>query len=104
MSQVRDSHDSPAVMSSGVHYVQVRYVRGRWVTVAIRSTRATASTAAAAACRGLLDTWGAAPKQCRVVSAAQLVREGGQRGIRLATTEIARHGDSKASRRAAKPS
>jgi hypothetical protein len=92
------------VVSSGDHYVQVRYPRGRWVTVAMKATRATAATAAAAAYRELLDTWGAAPRQCRVVSAAQLVREGGQRGIRLATAEIARHGDSKASRRARKPS
>jgi len=104
MYQVGDSNDSVAVMSPRVHYVQVRYARGRWMTVAMKATRAAASTAAAAAYRGLLDTWGAAPKQCRVVSAAQLVREGGQRGIRLANAEIARHGDSKASRRAAKPS
>jgi hypothetical protein len=57
MSKVPDSTDCAAVMSLRVHYVQVRYAHGRWVTVAIKATRATASTAAAAAYRGLLDTW-----------------------------------------------
>jgi hypothetical protein len=101
MDQARGSSSS-AVAIDG-HYVQVRYPRGQWVTVVMEKTRATASAAAAAAYRGLLDAEGEVPNQCRIVSAAQLVREGGQRQIRIAAGEIARVGDSKASRRAATP-
>jgi hypothetical protein len=80
---------------SGVRtYVQARYPRGhRWVTVASSETRATARLAAATAYRDCLDTRGEAPTQVRIVSAAQLVREGGQREPRIADAAVARRAD-----------
>jgi hypothetical protein len=81
------------------HYVQVRYPKGQWATLAIEGSRAAAVAVAARAFPGLLNARGDTPRQCRVVSAAQLVREGGEREIRAAAAEIARRGDTKASRR-----
>jgi len=84
-----------AVGSSEGHYVQVRYPRGQWLTVAMEPTRAGAATAAADAYAALLDGRGDTPSQCRVVRAAQLVREGGEREVRLADADIARRADGK---------
>jgi hypothetical protein len=98
MGHVWDSSGSAlraAVGSSQGHYVQVRYPRGRWVTVAMEETRARAATAAATAYAALLDGRGETPSQCRVVRAAQLVREGGEREVRIAESEIARRADGK---------
>jgi hypothetical protein len=80
MEQVRGSRGSAVAL--GGHYVPVRYPRGQWVTVTMEVNRATASASAATAYRGLLNVRGEAPDECRVVSAAQFVREGGQREIR----------------------
>jgi hypothetical protein len=69
----------------------MRYPRGpSWVTVAMAESRAAAATAASVAYQGWLNTHGDGATQCRVVSAGQLTREGGQRGLRRADQEIAR--------------
>jgi hypothetical protein len=60
------------------------------VTVAMAESRDRASAIASQVFPGLLDARGETPRQCRIVSAAQLVREGGQREVRLADDEIAR--------------
>lgn len=76
------------------YYVQVRYPHGQtWVTVSRAQTRPVASTAAAVAYEGLTNAGGETPRQCRIVSAGQLVREDGQRGLRPARVDIARHAD-----------
>jgi hypothetical protein len=72
------------------NYVQVRYPQGgRWVTVAVSDTRAGAAMLAAGAYRERHNPQGDAPTQVRVVSAAQLVREGGEQEIRIADAELA---------------
>ena len=69
------------------NYVQVRYPEGgRWVTVAVSDTRNGAASVAADAYRQRHDQRGHAPTQVRIVSAAQLVREGGERELRIAST------------------
>jgi hypothetical protein len=71
------------------NYVQVRYPQGlRWVTVAVSDTRNGAASVAADAYRERHDQRGQAPTQVRIVSAAQLVREGGEREIRIADAEL----------------
>ena len=71
------------------HYVQVRYPDGgRWVTVAVSDTRNSAATVAANAYRERLDPRGQAPSQVRIVSSAQLVREGGEQELRIADAEL----------------
>ena len=71
------------------NYVQVRYPEGgRWVTVAVSDTRNGAASVAADAYRERYDQRGQAPTQVRIVSAAQLVREGGERELRLADAEL----------------
>lgn len=68
----------------------MRYPHGqRWVTVSKAETRRIAANAAAAAYRDLINTQGDTASQCRVVSSGQLVREGGQRGLRRAHDEAA---------------
>lgn len=103
MEQFQQSPGSPVVppatMQVNGHYVQVRYPQGRWVTLAVEGTRSAASAIAARAFPGLINARGDTPRQCRVVSAAQLVREGGDGELRAATAEIARRGDTKTSRR-----
>ena len=75
-------------MHSG-NYVQVHYPQGgRWVTVAVTDTRASAARSAADAYRERLNPRGQAPTQVRIVSAAQLVREGGEQEIRIADAEL----------------
>ena len=75
-------------MHSG-NYVQVRYPQGgRWVTVAVTDTRASAARSAADAYRERRNRRGQAPAQVRIVSAAQLVREGGEQDIRIADAEL----------------
>ena len=70
-------------------YVQVRYPRGgRWVTVAVSDTGSSAAKAAAEAYRDRRDPRGEAPSQVRIVSAAQLVREGGEQELRIADAEL----------------
>jgi hypothetical protein len=76
------------------YYVQVRYPHGlKWVTVSMASTRGAASAAAAVAYEGLVNAGGEVPRQCRIVSAGQLVREDGERGVRIADVDIARRAD-----------
>jgi hypothetical protein len=71
------------------HYVQVRYPQGgRWVTVAVSDTRESAATVAANAYRERHDPRGQTPSQVRIVSAAQLVREGGEQELRIADAEL----------------
>ena len=65
------------------------------MTVAKAVTRESASMQAADAYQGLRDAQDETPTQCRVVSAGQLVREGGQREIRLVDDEIARRGETR---------
>lgn len=75
-------------MHSG-NYVQVRYPQGgRWVTVAVTDTRASAARSAADPYRERHNPRGQAPTQVRIVSAAQLVREGGEEEIRIADSEL----------------
>jgi hypothetical protein len=71
------------------NYVQVRYPQGgRWVTVAVSDTRASAARLAAGAYRERHNPRGETPMQVRIVSAAQLMREGGEREIRIADAEL----------------
>jgi hypothetical protein len=63
------------------------------VTVAMAESRERACTLASQVFPALLNAGGETPRQCRIVSAAQLVREGGQREVRLADDEIARRPD-----------
>ncbi len=71
------------------NYVQVRYPQGgRWVTVAVSDTRTSAARVAANAYRERHDPQGQAPCQVRIVSAAQLVREGGEQELRIADAEL----------------
>ncbi len=71
------------------NYVQVRYPQGgRWVTVAVSDTRASAARLAACAYRERHNPRGEMPMQVRIVSAAQLVREGGEEEIRIADAEL----------------
>jgi hypothetical protein len=71
------------------HYVQVRYPDGgRWVTVAVSDTRNSAATVAANAYRERLDPRGQAASHVRIVSAAQLVREGGEQELHIADAEL----------------
>jgi hypothetical protein len=71
------------------NYVQVRYPQGgRWVTVAVSDTRESAATVAANAYRERHDPRGQAPSQVRIVSSAQLVREGGEHELRIADAEL----------------
>jgi hypothetical protein len=103
MEQFQGLSGSPvapvAVVSSRGHYVQVRYPQGRWVTLAIEESRAAAAAVAARAFPGLLDARGDTPRQCRVGSATQLVREGGERELRAAAAEITRRANTNGSRR-----
>ncbi len=71
------------------YYVQLRYPQGgRWVTVAVSDTRTSAATVAANAYRERNDPQGQAPSQVRIVSADQLVREGGEHELRIADAEL----------------
>ena len=81
-------------MSGSLTYVQVRYRHGeRWVTVTASEDRVTARSAAANAYHDLRDPHGESPTQVRLVSAAQLTRETGERGVRIADAAVARHAD-----------
>jgi hypothetical protein len=60
---------------------------GRRVSISMAETRAEASTGAAGVYRGLS---GPGARQCRVVSVAQLIREGGHGAVAIADAEIAR--------------
>src|SRR4029077_1548217 len=71
------------------NYVQVRYPDGgRWVTVAVSDTRAGAASLAADAYRERRNPQGETPMQVRIVSAAQLAREGGEHELRIADAEL----------------
>ncbi len=79
-------------MSGRLTYVQVRYRRGeRWVTVTASEDRVTARAAAANAYHGLRDSQDESPTQVRLVTAAQLTREAGDHGVRIADAAVARH-------------
>jgi hypothetical protein len=72
------------------YYVQVRFRRGRrWVAVAIADSRAAASGLGGDAYRSAVNQRGEAPMQVRVVSLAQLQREGGSQAARVADMDIA---------------
>ena len=70
------------------NYVQVRYPQGgRWVTVS--DTRTSAARIAASVYRERHDPRGrVAVCQVRIVSAAQLVREGGEQELGIADAEL----------------
>jgi hypothetical protein len=71
------------------NYVQVRYPQGgRWVTVAVSDSRAGAARVAADAYREHCNPRGETPTQVRIVSATQLVREGGEQEIHIADAEL----------------
>jgi len=75
-------------------YVQVRYPQGqRWMTVAVSDHRPTASTAAAEAYRDLRNARGDAPRQVRVISATQFVRESGRRAVKSADAELVKRAE-----------
>jgi hypothetical protein len=77
-------------MSTG-SYVQVWYPNGRrWVTVAVSDHRAIAAGFAAAAFRERRNSRGQLPRRVRVVSAAQLVYEGGEHEVRIADADLVR--------------
>lgn len=77
-------------------YVQVRYPQGRrWVTVVVSETRRAAATLAADAYKGLADRRGETPRQVRVVSASQILREGGNSDLGLAYSDLTRRADGK---------
>ena len=81
-------------MSGRLTYVQIRYRRGeRWVTVTATEDRETARAAAANAYHDLRDSHGESPSQVRLVSSAQLTREAGERGVRIADAAVARNAD-----------
>ena len=70
------------------NYVQVRYPQGgRWVTVAVSDTR-TSAAKSPPSIPGTARPAGQAPSQVRIVSAAQLVREGGEQELRIADAEL----------------
>jgi hypothetical protein len=72
-------------------YVQVWYPSGRrWVTIAVSDHRAIAAGFAAAAFRERRGSRGELPRQVRVVSAAQLVYEGGEQEVRIADADVIR--------------
>jgi hypothetical protein len=70
-------------------YVQVHYSTGqRWVTVAVSDTRAVAGRFAADALRTRRNARGDTPLHVRIVSAAQLVFEGGDGEVHLADADV----------------
>ena len=74
------------------YYVQVRYPQaGRWVTIAACDDRAAASGVASEAYRDRRNGSGETPRQVRVVSTAQLRREGGQRDLEIADADVVRY-------------
>jgi hypothetical protein len=77
-------------MSTG-SYMQVWYPSGRrWLTVAVSDHRAVAAEFAAVAFRERRNARGELPKQVRVVSAAQLVYEGGEHEVGIADADLIR--------------
>jgi hypothetical protein len=70
-------------------YVQVRYPGyRRWATVAVSDNRAVAARFAADAFLARYNANGELPTQVRVVSAAQLVYEGGEHEVRIADIDV----------------
>jgi hypothetical protein len=63
------------------------------VTVAREQSRPVAARVASAAYTELVGVGGEVPRECRVVSAGQLIREYGERGARRADADIARRAD-----------
>lgn len=71
------------------HYVQVRFAgAGRWVTVAVSDSRPVAVHQAAHAYRDLRDEQQRSPTQVRVVSDADLRREGGDGAVSEAAADL----------------
>jgi hypothetical protein len=60
------------------------------VTVAVSDQRPVAAGVAADAYRNLRNASGETPGQVRIVSAAQLLREGGRGEVRAADADVAR--------------
>lgn len=71
------------------NYLQVHYSNAeRWVTVAVSDTRAVAARFAPDAFRTRQDARGQTPIHVRVVTAAQLVYEGGEQDVRRADADV----------------
>jgi hypothetical protein len=70
-------------------YLQVWYPGGgRWVTVAVADNRAVAARFAADAFRERHNTRGELPTRVRIVSATQLVYEGGEQEVCIADADV----------------
>jgi Ethanolamine utilization protein EutJ (predicted chaperonin) len=71
------------------NYLQVHYsMDERWVTVAVSDTRAVAARFAADAFRTRQNSRGETPLHVRIVSAAQLVFEGGEQDVHRADADV----------------
>lgn len=71
------------------NYLQVHYSRDeRWVTVAVSDTRAVAARFAVDAFQTRQNARGETPLHVRIVSAAQLVFEGGEQEVHLADADV----------------
>jgi hypothetical protein len=71
------------------NYLQVHFSTGeRWVTVAVSDTRAVAARFAPAAFRTRRNSRGETPIHVRIVSAAQLVFEGGEQDVHIADADM----------------
>jgi hypothetical protein len=70
-------------------YLQVHYSSGeRWVTVAVSDFRAVAARFAPDAFSNRRDSRGETPLRVRIVTAAQLVYEGGEAEVDLADADV----------------
>jgi hypothetical protein len=71
------------------NYLQVHYSTDeRWVTVAVSDTRAVAARFAADAFRTRKNSRGETPLHVRIVSAVQLVFEGGEQDVHRADADV----------------
>jgi hypothetical protein len=71
-------------------YVQVRYPGGaRWVAVAVAEDRRLAASLAAGAYQNLANSRGRTPNGVRIISAPELVAEGGAGALERAARDIA---------------
>jgi hypothetical protein len=71
------------------NYLQVRYATGeRWVTIAVSDSRAVAARFASEAFHTRANSRGETPLFVRIVSAVQLVFEGGEPEVRSADADM----------------
>ena len=71
------------------YYVQVRYPHEpAWLAIEVTEDRRAAAVLAAEAFRHLVNARGEAPTQVRVISRADLVRQGGEDAISRAAVDL----------------